>query len=252
MRIVDCEQNDAEWTWARTGRITASRMCDVMATLKRGGEAASRRDYRAELIAERLTGRAEDHYVSKEMKFGTEQEPFARTAYEIKTENIVDQVGFIFHPRLDFTGASPDGLIGQDGGLELKCPKTTTHLAYMMAGTVPKEYQDQMLWNMACAEREWWDFASYDSRLPEKLRIFIVRMPRDEGRISEIEREILTLDSEVQYVCAQLGMEAKPTPVEVFTESRASEEYSSADKIQVEDISVPADLMEPCIKAISI
>src|ERR1700693_4982377 len=83
VRIVDCEQNDAEWTWARTGRITASRMCDVMATLKRGGEAASRRDYRAELIAERLTGRAEDQYVSKEMKFGTEQDPFARTAYEI-------------------------------------------------------------------------------------------------------------------------------------------------------------------------
>jgi hypothetical protein len=219
-------------------------MCDVMATLKRGGEAASRRDYRAELIAERLTGRAEDHYVSKEMKFGTEQEPFARTAYEIKTENIVDQVGFIFHPRLDFTGASPDGLIGEDGGLELKCPKTTTHLAYMMAGTVPKEYQHQMLWNMACAEREWWDFASYDPRLPERLRIFIVRMPRDEARIGEIERELLKLNSEVQYICAQLGIEVNPAPVEVLTESQASEEYSSPDKIQVEDISVPADPME--------
>jgi putative phage-type endonuclease len=252
VRIVDCEQNSAEWVWARTGRITASRICDMMATLKRGGEAASRRDYRAELIAERLTGRAEDHYVSKEMKFGTEQEPFARTAYEIKTENIVDQVGFIFHPRLDFTGASPDGLIGEEGGLELKCPKTTTHLAYMMAGTVPKEYQHQMLWNMACAEREWWDFASYDSRLPEKLRIFIVRMPRDEARISEIEREILKLNSEVQYICAQLGIEANLAPVEVFTESQASEEYSSADKIQVEDISVPADLMELWSKAINI
>ena len=122
----------------------------------------------------------------------------------------------------------------------------------MMAGTVPKEYQYQMLWNMACAEREWWDFASYDSRLPEKLRIFIVRMPRDEARISEIEREVLKLNSEVQYICAQLGIEANLAPVELFTESRASEEYSSADKIQVEDISVPADLMELCSNAINI
>jgi YqaJ-like viral recombinase domain len=219
-------------------------MCDVMATLKRGGEAASRRDYRGELIAERLTGRAEDRYVSKEMKFGTEQEPFARTAYEIKTENIVDQVGFIFHPRLDFTGASPDGLIGEDGGLELKCPKTTTHLAYMMAGTVPKEYQDQMLWNMACAEREWWDFASYDSRLPEKLRIFIARMPRDEARIDEIEREVLKLNSEVQYICAQLGAEATLPPIEAFTESRPSEEDLDSDTVRVRNISVPADVLE--------
>jgi YqaJ-like viral recombinase domain len=219
-------------------------MCDVMATLKRGGEAASRRDYRGELIAERLTGRAEDRYVTKEMKFGTEQEPFARTAYEIKTENIVDQVGFIFHPRLDFTGASPDGLIGEDGGLELKCPKTTTHLAYMMAGTVPKEYQDQMLWNMACAEREWWDFASYDSRLPEKLRIFIARMPRDEARIDEIEREVLKLNSEVQYICAQLGAEATLPPIEAFTESRPSEEDLDSDTVRVRNISVPADVLE--------
>jgi hypothetical protein len=216
-------------------------MCDVMATLKRGGEAASRRDYRAELIAERLTGRAEDQYVSKEMKFGTEQEPFARTAYEIKTENIVDQVGFIFHPRLDFTGASPDGLIGEDGGLELKCPKTTTHLAYMMGGTVPKEYQYQMLWNMACAEREWWDFASYDPRLPEKLRVFIVRLPRDEARIGEIEREVLKLNSEVQYICALLGIEANLPPIEAFTECRPSEEDPNSDTLRVGNISVPAD-----------
>jgi hypothetical protein len=211
-------------------------MCDVMATLKRGGEAASRRDYRAELIAERLTGGAEDHYVSKEMKFGTEQEPFARTAYEIVTENIVDQVGFIFHPRLDFAGASPDGLIGEDGGLELKCPKTTTHLAYMIAGTVPKEYQDQMLWNMACAEREWWDFASYDPRMPEKLRIFIVRMPRDEARIDEIEREALRLNSEIQYICAQLGIEADLPPIEAFTEVDSSKQNLQANNAQLEPI----------------
>jgi YqaJ-like viral recombinase domain len=171
------------------------------------------------------------------MQFGTEQEPFARTAYEIKTKNTVDQVGFIFHPRLDFTGASPDGLIEQDGGLELKCPKTTTHLAYMMAGTVPEEYQDQILWNMACAEREGWDFASYDPRLPEKIRLFIVRMPRDEARIGEIEREVLKLNSEVQYICTQLGVEANPLHIEAFTESRPSEEDLNSDTVRIGDIS---------------
>jgi len=242
VRIFDCEQNSAEWISVRTGRITASRMCDLMATLKRGGEAASRRDYRAELIAERLTGKTEDRYLSKEMQFGIEQEPFARTAYEIRTENMVDQAGFIFHPRLDFSGASPDGLIGQDGGLELKCPKTTTHLAYMTAGTVPEEHQYQMLWNMACADREWWDFASFDPRLPEKLRLFIVRMPRDEARIDEIEREVLKLNSEVQNICTQLGVVVHLPPVEAFQKSRPRKEDLDRDSVRIRDISVPADL----------
>ncbi len=233
MRFVDCEQNSAKWIWARTGRITASRICDLMATLKRGGEAASRRDYRAELIAERLTGKAENRYVSKEMRYGSEQEPFARTAYEIRTENIVDQVGFVFHPRLDFSGASPDGLIREDGGVELKCPKTTTHLAYMAAGIVPKEYEDQMLWNMACAEREWWDFVSFDPRLPEKLRLFIVRMPRNEERIAEIEREVTKLNHEMDTICEQLDVIANMDPIEAFTESRPSRQDLNSEAIQV-------------------
>ena len=237
MRFVNCEQNSAKWIWARTGRITASRICDLMATLKRGGEAASRRDYRTELIAERLTGKAETRYVSKEMRYGGEQEPFARTAYEIRTENIVDQMGFVFHPRLDFSGASPDGLISDDGGVELKCPKTTTHLAYLAAGTVPKEYENQMLWNMACAEREWWDFVSFDPRLPEKLRLFIVRMPRDEARISEIEREVMTLHQEIDSLCEQLGVAANLDPIEAFMESGPSRQELNSETVQVEKTS---------------
>ena len=244
MRFVDCEQNSAKWIWARTGRITASRICDLMATLKRGGEAASRRDYRAELIAERLTGKAETRYVSKEMRYGREQEPFARTAYEIRTENMVDQVGFVFHPRLDFSGASPDGLIREDGGLELKCPKTTTHLAYMAAGIVPKEYEYQMLWNMACAEREWWDFASFDARLPEKLSLFIVRMPRDEARIGEIEREVMSLNNEIDIICGQLGVIANLDPIEPFTESGPSKQDLTSETVQVEETSSPTESRE--------
>ena len=215
-----------------------------MTTLKRGGEAASRRDYRAELIAERLTGKVENRYVSKEMRYGTEQEPFARTAYEIRTENIVDQVGFVFHPRLDFSGASPDGLVREDGGVEFKCPKTTTHLAYLAAGTVPKEYEDQMLWNMACAEREWWDFVSFDPRLPEKLRLFIVRMPRDEARIGEIEREVMRLNHEIHIVCEQLGVTPNLDPIEVFTESGPSKQDLNSEAVQVEETSGPPELTE--------
>ena len=244
MRFVDCEQNSAKWIWARTGRITASRICDFMATLKRGGEAASRRDYRAELIAERLTGRAENRYVGKEMRYGSEQEPFARTAYEMRTENIVDQVGFVFHPRLDFSGASPDGLIREDGGLELKCPKTTTHLAYMAAGTVPKEYEYQMLWNMACTQREWWDFVSFDARLPEKLRLFIVRMSRDESRIGEIEREVITLNNEIDTICEQLGAEANLVPIEAFTESGPSKQDLNSETVEAEEACRPAEVTE--------
>lgn len=244
MRFVDCEQNSAKWISARTGRITASRISDLMATLKRGGEAASRRDYRAELIAERLTGKAESRYVSKEMRYGSEQEPFARTAYEIRSENTVDQVGFVFHPSLDFSGASPDGLIREDGGVEFKCPKTTTHLAYIAAGTVPKEYENQMLWNMACAEREWWDFVSFDPRLPEKLMLFIVRMPRDEARIGEIERQVVTLNTEIDTVCEQLGVTANLDPIGAFTESGPSKQNLNAEMVQDEETSRPTELRE--------
>jgi predicted phage-related endonuclease len=244
VRFVDCEQNSAKWIWARTGRITASRICDVMATLKRGGEAASRRDYRAELIAERLTGTTENRYVSKEMRYGSEQEPFARTAYEIRTGNIVDQVGFVFHPRLDFSGASPDGLICEDGGIEFKCPKTTTHLAYMAAGIVPKEYEYQMLWNIACAEREWWDFASFDARLPEKLRLFIVRMLRDDARIGEMEREVMTLNNEIDTLCEQLGVMANLDPIEAFAKSEPSKRELNLETLQAEEIFRPTELRE--------
>jgi YqaJ-like viral recombinase domain len=193
-----------------------------------------------------LTGKAEKCYVSKEMRYGSEQEPFARTAYEIRTENVVDQVGFVFHPGLDFSGASPDGLIREDGGVELKCPKTTTHLAYMAAGVVPKEYEDQMLLNMACSQRDWWDFVSFDPRLPQKLRVFIVRMPRDEARIGEIEREVMTLNHEIDTICEQLGVMANLDPIEAFRESGTSKQDLNSEMIEVEDTSRPIEQGYAC------
>jgi YqaJ-like viral recombinase domain len=154
------------------------------------------------------------------------------------------EVVFVFHPRLDFSGSSPDGLIREDGGVELKCPKTTTHLAYMAAGTVPQEYEDQLLWNMACSEREWWDFVSFDPRLPEKLRLFIVRMLRDEARIGEIERGVVTLNNEIDTVCEQLGVTANLAPIGPFTESGSSRQDLNAEMVQVEETSRAMELRE--------
>ena len=196
-KIIDCEQGSAEWLQARCGRITASRLSDVTAYLKSGkGEMKARADYRMDLVAERLTGLTEPYYVSPEMKWGTKHEPMARALYEVATGAEVDQIGFALHPVYDFAGASPDALVGSDGGLEIKCPKTTTHLAYMMAGEVPEEYRPQMYWNMVCCERLWWDFVSYcpkdpidDERLmlPDHLRLFVKRLYADQDKFSEIE-----------------------------------------------------------------
>lgn len=212
MRILDCKQNTAEWLEIRCGKITASRIADVLATLKKGGEGADRKNYRIEVLAERISGRIEDHYVSAEMAWGSEFEPIARSAYEIATGEIVDTVGFVLHPTFDFAGGSPDGLVGEDGGIELKCPKTTTHIKWMTAGGVPEEHQAQCLWNMACAERDWWDFISFDPRMPDGLKVYIERMERDEARIRLIEAEVVRFNDEIEAAADKLRSRVIKTP----------------------------------------
>ncbi len=203
MKILDLPQGSEEWLAARAGKVTASRIADVMEKIK-NGEAAARRDYKAQLVAEILTGKPQDDgFINAEMQWGIDQEPLARSAYEIKTDLLVDQVGLVLHPRNERAAASPDGLAGE-GMVEIKCPKTATHLQYLLAGTVPEKYQPQMLWQMACAERPWCDFVSFDPRLPEHLQLFIVRFPRDEKRITEIEAEVNVLLKEVDEIVAKL------------------------------------------------
>jgi hypothetical protein len=146
------------------------------------------------------------------MAWGREYEAEARFAYEMKTGEMVSTAGFILHPTFDFAGASPDGLIGKDGGLEIKCPKTTTHIKWLLAGIAPVEHQDQCLWNMACAERSWWDFASHDPRLPEGLNLFIVRMQRDDARIAEIEAAVQAFEAEVSADTTELQKLISVTP----------------------------------------
>lgn len=213
MRVIDCEQGSAQWLDARRGKITASRIADVLDTLKKGGEGASRRNYRIELLAERLSGRSEDHYVSPEMAWGTEYEAIARASYEVERDAMVDQLGFVLHPTLDYAGSSPDGLVGADGGVEIKCAKTTTHIKWMLAGGVPEEHQAQCLWNMLCCERQWWDFISYDPRLPDGLKMFIVRMNRDGARIAQIEDAVIQFNGELESLADELRTRITVPPV---------------------------------------
>jgi putative phage-type endonuclease len=200
----ELEQGTAEWKQQRAGWVTGSRMCDVMATLKSGGEAASRRNYRAEIVAEILTGVPTDQYVSKEMQWGTDNEPFARASYEIQREVEVVQVGFAMHDVIERLGASPDGLVGEDGLVEFKCPNTSQHIAYRLSGSIPGEYQLQMLTEMACTGRQWCDFVSFDPRLPERMQLSVKRFLRDDARIAIIEAQVQKFLDEVDQEIAAL------------------------------------------------
>jgi putative phage-type endonuclease len=204
MPLVEVEQGSAEWLLMRVGCVTGSRMADLMAKLKRkDGEAQCRQDYKSEIICETLTGLSAPHYVSKEMEWGAENEIFARSVYEVEV-GTVETVGFALHPKIKRFGASPDGLVGTDGLVEFKCPNTSTHIEYILRGVVPAEYQWQMLAEMACAERQWCDFVSYDPRLPKKLQLFVRRFARDDSRIAEMEKEVGRFLGEVDAVIAIL------------------------------------------------
>lgn len=215
MTMIPCLQNSAEWLEARCGLVTASRMGDVLAKLKRkDGESAARYNYKVQLLCEGLTGRTTEQYVSPEMLWGIENEPLARTAYEIQTGNEVELTGLWLHPRIDRSAASPDGLIGKDGLVEFKAPKTSTHIEYLLAGVVPDEYEPQMAWQMACTGRKWVDFVSYDNRLPEHLQLFIVRLPRDDKRIAELEAEVEAFIGEIDALATRLPRAAGVTALE--------------------------------------
>lgn len=202
MKIIDLPQGSEEWKAARAGKVTASKMGELLAKIK-SGESAARRDYRAQLVAEILTGKPqEDGFISAEMQWGTDNEPLARSAYEMHKGILVDQIGFVLHPTIDRAGASPDGLAGKIG-LEIKCPKTATHLQYLDAGVAPSKYEAQMLWQMACMEAEACDFVSFDPRLPENLQLFVVRFPRDEKRIIDMTAEVVVFLKEVDALVAK-------------------------------------------------
>lgn len=183
------KQGTEEWMQARLGKVTASRVSDVIAKT-RNGWGASRKNYTAELVAERLTGTAAPSYTNPAMQWGLDTEPQARAAYEFFRDASVQEVGFIDHPKIPMTGASPDGYVGERGMVEIKCPNTATHIDTLLNKAIPDKYIVQMQWQMACAGRDWCDFISFDPRMPEDLRLFVRRISRDETRIDELQKEI--------------------------------------------------------------
>jgi putative phage-type endonuclease len=182
------QANREEWLQSRLGKVTASRVADVIAKT-RSGYSASRDNYMAQLIVERLTGKPTESFSNAAMEWGTEQEPHARAAYAARTGELVEEVGFIDHPTIQGAGASPDGIVG-DGLVEIKCPQTNTMLEWILTRTIPARYLAQMQFQMAVTGAKWCDFAAYDPRLPEHLQLLIIRVERDDTRIAEIEAEI--------------------------------------------------------------
>jgi putative phage-type endonuclease len=197
------EQGTPEWFAQRLGKVTASRIADIMAKTKTG-VSASRGNYLAQLVAERLTGQSADTFKSGAMQHGTETEPQARMVYEAETGQIVTEVAMINHPTIEMSGASPDGLVGTDGLVEIKCPNTSTHIASLMADKAPSGYIPQMQWQMACTGRAWCDFVSFDPRMPEDMQLLIKRVPRDEALIAEYEAEVIKFLAEVQETVDKL------------------------------------------------
>ena len=198
------EQRTDEWHAVRCGKITASRMGAVMNVLKNGTAGAERRKYTAELVCERLTGNPTPFFENNAMRHGTETEPLARNAYTLATGNLVDEVGFFDHPSIPNAGASPDGLIDDDGLIEIKCPETYTHIETLRTGEIKQDYLYQMQWQMECTGRKWCDFVSFDDRLPEKLQLFIKRVYRDDKLIDEMKNQVWAVNREIDNTLKDL------------------------------------------------
>jgi putative phage-type endonuclease len=200
MNIISGSQQSAEWLDARRGMITASRIKDVMNILKNGSEGAGRKRYKRELAMERLTGLTASHYVTPAMEHGIAYEPIVRSAYELEKDVIVETVGFVRHPTLPFTGASPDGLIGLKGALEIKSPQEDTMVEWIRAGVVPDDHEDQCDWVMECCEREWIDFAAGHPR----FKTLIIPRERNEKRLEEIRAGVIQFNDEVNALVDEL------------------------------------------------
>lgn len=199
------DQRTPEWLAARLGKVTASRVADVMAKTK-SGHSASRQNYMAQLICERLTGKQAESFSSAAMQRGTELEPIARSEYEIRNDVMVFETGLVIHPDIEHFGASPDGLVGDVGLVEIKCPNTWTHLETLKTGQPKREYFTQMQAQMACTGREWCDFVSFDDRLPDDLAYFQTRIERDEKFIETMLQEIRIFLGEMEETIQQLVM----------------------------------------------
>lgn len=189
--VVDVQQGTDEWRALRCGKATGSRMGDLTAKIKSGGFSASRMNYLAELVQERLTKQpADNRIVTKEMQWGIDNEPQARMMYELMHGVTVTLIGFAHHPWIEMSGASPDGAVGEKGLVQIKCPNSATHIETLLGGSIEGKYTKQMQWEMACTNRDWCDFVSYDPRMPGHLQMKVIRVPRDDAQIADLQNEV--------------------------------------------------------------
>lgn len=206
------EQGSPEWFAQRCGLVTASRVADVVARTKTGF-GASRANYMAQLIAERLTGTVAESYTNAAMQWGTDMEPEARATYEFFTNSTVEPAAFVQHPSIAETGASPDGYVGTDGLVEVKCPITATHIETLLGGSVAGKYVTQIQWQLACTKRQWCDFVSYDPRMPASMNLFIKRVPRDDAMIAALEADVIDFLNELRLTVHRLRSKYEPQAV---------------------------------------
>jgi putative phage-type endonuclease len=195
------DQGTEGWFADRLGKVTASRLADVLAKTKTG-YSASRTNYMTQLVLEKITGTKGESFTNSAMQWGTEQEPFARAAYEAHTGQMVEEVGFVPHPTIESAGASPDGLVGDDGMVEIKCPSSSTALECWLTRSqggnpVDAKYYAQMQWQMRCADRSWVDYVVFDPRMPAKAQLFIVRVERNDDWLKIAEEEVTSFLAEV-------------------------------------------------------
>jgi putative phage-type endonuclease len=202
------DQRTNAWFSARLGRVTASRISDVMAKTK-SGPSASRKNYMMQLLCERLTGRKEEGFTSAAMQRGTDMEPIARSAYEVDKGVMVQECGFVPCPMIEMAGASPDGLVGDDGLVEFKVPNTATHVDFLRTGNIDSGYQLQMMFQMMCTGRKWCDFVSYDDRMPEALQYKCIRLEFDETVAVSIHKEVTAFLAELDALEAEMLAQMK-------------------------------------------
>lgn len=203
MIIIDCEQGSPEWHAARCGVVTASRVADLMAKTK-SGWSASRANYAAELIAERLTGAVAESYCSPAMQWGRDHEAEAARIYAFERGIELSPIGFVLHPTVNRSGCSPDRMAGDDGLIEIKCPNTATHIDTLLGASIDGKYIKQMQWQMACTGRAWCDFVSFDPRLPVEMQQHVTRVVRDEAFIAEIADAVRDFIAEIDAREAKL------------------------------------------------
>jgi len=197
------EQGTPEWFNSRLGKVTASRVADVLATIK-SGESASRRNYRMQLVCERLTGKKEETFTNAHMERGIELEPIARSLYEMDSGLFVKEIAFVEHPTIKMAGCSPDGLVSEDGLIEIKCPTVANHIETLTSNAAPSKYIAQMQWQMACTGRKWCDFVSFNVELPDHLQLFVKRVERDDEYIANAEKEVIAFLDEVSETVTKL------------------------------------------------